>query len=309
MHPAASVIGFTVASGAGYGLLALLGLGHAAGVLPDGRRFGLVACGLALALVTAGLLASTAHLGRPERAWRAVSQWRTSWLSREAVAALATYLPASLFAAGWGLLGATGPLVAAMGLLAAAGAAVTVAATGMIYASLKPVAQWHSRFTVPVYLALALASGLTLMTTLLAAFGQPSPRAAGLAAAAALGGWLLKRRAWALAAAEPPLVTANSATGLAGGTVRSIEWPHTRPNYVLKEMGYRVARKHAARLRTLAQALGFAAPAALLPLAASLAPAPATALSLVAAATQATGLVIERWLFFAEAEHTVTLYY
>jgi DMSO reductase anchor subunit len=309
MHPAASVIVFTVASGAGYGLLALLGLGLAAGLLPDGRLFGLVACGLALGLITAGLLASTLHLGRPERAWRAFSQWRTSWLSREGIAAVATYVPASLFAASWGLLGATGPLVAALGVLAAAGAGVTVAMTGMIYASLKPVAQWHSRFTVPVYLLLALASGLTLLAALLAGFGQPSTPAAGLAAAAALAGWLVKRRAWAHNAAEPPLATPNSATGLAGGTVRSIEWPHTRRNYVLKEMGYRVARRHAARLRHLCQALAFAAPAALLPLAAALPHLPAAALSLLAVALQASGLAIERWLFFAEAEHTVTLYY
>ena len=55
---------------------------------------------IALVLITAGLLSSTAHLGRPERAWRAFSQWRTSWLSREGVAAVFTYVPAGLFALG-----------------------------------------------------------------------------------------------------------------------------------------------------------------------------------------------------------------
>src|SRR5690606_16348531 len=80
VHPAASVILFTTTSGAGYGLLALLGLLGPAGLVPQGRWFGFAGLGLALALVTAGLLASTFHLGRPERAWRAVSQWRSSWL-------------------------------------------------------------------------------------------------------------------------------------------------------------------------------------------------------------------------------------
>jgi hypothetical protein len=47
-------------------------------------------------LVSLGLLSSTFHLGHPERAWRAFSQWRSSWLSREGVAAVATYLPAGL---------------------------------------------------------------------------------------------------------------------------------------------------------------------------------------------------------------------
>ena len=82
MHPALSVIFFTTASGAGYGLLALLGICAAAGLLPPDLALGLVGLGLALALISAGLLASTAHLGRPERAWRAFSQWRSSWLSR-----------------------------------------------------------------------------------------------------------------------------------------------------------------------------------------------------------------------------------
>jgi len=101
MHPAFSVIFFTTASGAGYGLLALLGVSAASGLLPSDRWLGAVALGLALALVTAGLLSSTAHLGRPERAWRAFSQWRSSWLSREGVMSIITFVPALVFAYGW----------------------------------------------------------------------------------------------------------------------------------------------------------------------------------------------------------------
>jgi DMSO reductase anchor subunit len=106
MHPAYSIILFTAASGAGYGLLAAAGVYAALGLMPADRGLGLLVLCPALALVTAGLLSSTAHLGRPERAWRAFSQWRTSWLSREGVAALATYLAAAPFAAGWLLGGA-----------------------------------------------------------------------------------------------------------------------------------------------------------------------------------------------------------
>src|SRR5690606_34239093 len=105
MHPGYSIIFFTTASGAGYGLLILMGLGAAAGLLPSGQLFGLVGLGIAAALISAGLLSSAAHLGRPERAWRAFSQWRTSWLSREAVAAAATFPPMAAFAFGWVLLG------------------------------------------------------------------------------------------------------------------------------------------------------------------------------------------------------------
>jgi hypothetical protein len=103
MNPAYSVILFTTASGAGYGLLALLGFvgfnhGPASSFI-----FGLVAIVIALGLITIGLLSSTFHLGHPERAWRAFSQWRSSWLSREGVAAVVTYGPAVLLFAqpGW----------------------------------------------------------------------------------------------------------------------------------------------------------------------------------------------------------------
>ena len=101
MHPVPSIIAFTTASGAGYGLLFLLAVTAPAGLLPTGRWFGLTALLLALGLITFGLSASLFHLGHPERAWRALSQWRSSWLSREGLMALLTYPPALAFGAGW----------------------------------------------------------------------------------------------------------------------------------------------------------------------------------------------------------------
>src|SRR5262245_65508077 len=94
MHPAFSVIFFTVASGAGYGLLALLGLLVFFGVAPASLQFGVAGLGVALALVTAGLVSSTAHLSHPDRASRTCSQWRSTWLSREVTAAVLTHAPA-----------------------------------------------------------------------------------------------------------------------------------------------------------------------------------------------------------------------
>ncbi|TIT81452.1 MAG: dimethyl sulfoxide reductase anchor subunit, partial [Mesorhizobium sp.] len=94
-----------------------------------------------------------------------------------------------------------------------------------------------------------------------------------------------------------------------GGTVRSIEWPHTEENYLLKEMGFRIARKHGAKLRRISQVLAFASPALLLAVVFFL-PWPLGAVaSVLAALLQFAGMLVERWLFFAEAEHTVMLYY
>ncbi len=309
MHPARSVIFFTAASGAGYGLLALLGVFVALGAIPPDRWLGLVGLGLALGLISAGLLSSTLHLGHPERAWRALSQWRSSWLSREGVASVLTYVPAAIFGIGWVILGNTGGIVANAGLAAALGALVTVFTTGMIYASLKPIAAWHSPYTVPGYLVFAAMTGAVLLDAILHLFGADA-RAAGLVAALAiLIGWAWKALTWRHNDALVTASTANSATGLGDGEIRSVEWPHTEENYVLKEMGYRIARKHATKLRALVHLLAFAVPLAATAVALLAGGAIGTSAALVAVVAQTPGILTERWLFFAEAKHTVTLYY
>jgi sulfite dehydrogenase (quinone) subunit SoeC len=306
LHPAYSIILFTTASGAGYGLLAWAGLLAAAGALPTDRGLALAVLGTGLGLVTAGLLSSTAHLGRPERAWRALSQWRTSWLSREAVAALATYAAAAALALDWLADGrATAP---AAGLATAALATATVAATGMIYASLKPVARWRNGWTVPVYLALAAATGLLWLLALAALAGHRWRGLEGMAVAAVAGAWALKEAYWRATDGRPVASTSGTATGLGHlGRVRLLDPPHTEGNYLLREMGHRVARRHARRLRLAARALAFAAPLALAAAAFALGGPPA--LWPLGAACATAGTLIERWLFFAEARHTVMLYY
>ncbi|MEZ2328134.1 dimethyl sulfoxide reductase anchor subunit family protein [Mesorhizobium sp. RCC_202] len=309
MHPAFSVVFFTTATGAGYGLLALLGLLGGLGVIPVDFWLGFIGMGLALGLIAAGLLSSTGHLGRPERAWRAFSQWRSSWLSREGVASVATFIPAGLFGIGWVLFGRSGGWVAVAGLLAAAGAVVTVCTTGMIYASLKPIAQWHSRYTLPAYLIFAGMTGTVLANALLQGFNFGSGAVLACALFATVIGWGWKLATWRHNDRLEIPTTANTATGLAGGTVRSIEWPHTEENYLLKEMGFRIARKHSAVLRLITQALAFVIPVVLLAIAFVL-PWPLAALvSVLATISQFAGMLVERWLFFAEAKHTVMLYY
>jgi len=309
LHPSPSIILFTTAAGAGYGLLFLLGLG-AAQLLPATSGFGLAGTGLALALIVTGLVSSLAHLGHPERAWRAISQWRSSWLSREGALALATFAPAAVLSCGWVVLEDTQGWFALAGLLAALGAAATVWATGMIYASLKPVRAWHRPLTAPLYLAFALMSGALLLHLLLAAFGEPRSVAGALAALATLLAFGLKAIHWQGIAAEAPRSTPESATGLGHlGLVRMIEPPHTQTNYLLDEMGYRIARKHARKLRLLAYALGLGGALALTLLALITEGAVATLAAALAAASGLAGILLERWLFFAEATHTVTLYY
>src|SRR6266567_7399248 len=132
MHPAFSIIFFTTASGAGFALLLLIGLGVPLGLLPANPGFGLAVLATAFVLAAGGLVSSVFHLGRPERAWRAFSQWRSSWLSREGVMSVLTFVPAAIFGIGWVFFGETGGLTGLCGFLAAICAAVTIACTGMI---------------------------------------------------------------------------------------------------------------------------------------------------------------------------------
>ena len=314
MRPAPSIILFTTASGAGYGLLFLLGLGAPLGLIPSERALGATGVALALALITLGLLASTAHLGHPERAWRAVSQWRSSWLSREGALALLTYPPALALGIGWVGFAKTGGAFALCGLLAALGAALTVWCTGMIYASLKPVRQWHQPLVAPLYLAFALMSGALLLHALLAGFGLPRGFVAVLALVAAAVAFALKTVHWrtvdAGAPASTPASTPESATGLgAQGLVRMIEPPHTQTNYLLDEMGFVVGRRHARKLRRLAYAFGLGGAGLLTLLALATSGALAGVLASLAALSGLAGIALERWLFFAEATHTAMLYY
>ena len=312
MRPAYSVIFFTAASGAGYGMLALLGLLAPTEVVPPGPWFPAAAFALALGLVSVGLVSSAFHLGRPERALRAYSQWRTSWLSREGVLATAAYLPALALAAGWIFGDRQAPAVRAAGLATALLAGLTVYATGMIYATLRPVPAWHNRWVVPNYLALALLTGALWVNALVVLFGRPSPDAAMVVVVALFLAFYLKRRYWRFIDAAPGPATPESATGLGGlGKVRLLDPTPDRTTFVTQEMVYRIARKHARKLRRWAFLLLFAAPLAATFAAAELEAAPplAGAAALVGAVAASAGAVVERWLFFAEARHVVGLYH
>lgn len=310
MHPAYSVIFFTTASGAGYGLLAWLAIASAMRGAPPSWMFGLIGMGLALLLITGGLLSSTSHLGRPERAWRAFSQWRSSWLSREGVLAVATYIPAGILGIAWVFFEKIDGATVFVSLLTAALAMATVYCTGMIYASLPTIRDWHHPLTVPNYMALSVASGAVLFVLVLSIF-KPLPQwllVLGLISIAAA--WLLKRSYWSGIDSLKRNVTPETATGLGHiGKVRPLEPPHAQANYIMREMGYSVARKHADKLRSLAAYLTFLVPAVCLALLFIVSPSVAVLFALIATGAMAVGLFIERWLFFAEAEHVVMTYY
>ncbi|GAA6201792.1 DmsC/YnfH family molybdoenzyme membrane anchor subunit [Aquicoccus sp. SU-CL01552] len=286
MHPARSVILFTTLSGLGFGLLAWLGMG-----LPAVTGWStLVFFALAYLLAAGGLIASTFHLGRPERGLKAFSQWRTSWLSREAWCSVATLLVMALYGAGlvflesrWSVLGWVGAVLSLL----------TVFTTSMIYTQLRSVPRWHMALTPALFLGLALAGGGLLAGQV--RFALPLLLLAG---GIQIAHWL--RGDGALGRSG---TTMASATGLTGGPVRAFEPPHTGPNYLLHEMVHVVGRKHATRLRVIAILLMVLVPAGCLALPFS------HSLAALAVLSHLLGVLAARWLFFAEAEHVVGLYY
>jgi len=336
MRPTFSIICFTVLSGLGYGAWFLVGLGFAIGPVcgprsaPDAFGVTLALCqtpfvssaGLLLAfvLVGAGLLCSLGHLGQPRRAWRALSQWRSSWLSREGVAALLTFVPALALLAQrvverFGAEPASPDAIAPrlLGIALCAGAALTVFCTANIYASLKPIAAWHQRHVVPAYLVLGVYGGALLLAAGAVPPGRWLPASDArtlllVAIALAMGGAWLKSRYWRAIDALPARGVGH-ATGLdALGSARSVEQPHTEQNYLTHEMGFVLARKHARKLRAIALLAAFAIPAVLALLGFTMPGAQPVAVRL-ALASGVLGLFVERWLFFAEARHAVAAYY
>ena len=287
MHPAPSVIIFTTLSGLGFGVLIWLGLGLPA--VTGWTAFALFT--IAYGLAVGGLMASTLHLGHPERALKAFSQWRSSWLSREGVCAVAALIVMAAYGAGLVFFDAR---LAPLGWLGAALSLATVVTTAMIYAQLRTVPRWHTPLTPALLLAISLAGGALLT-------GQVSAALVLLPIAGVLQVLWWVRGDMALATSGTDMATA---TGLGGiGTVRAFEPPHTGTNYLLREMVHLVGRKHALKLRIIAFALGYAAPVALILLPFS------HALGALAVLSHLAGIAASRWLFFAEAEHVVGLYY
>ncbi len=307
MHPALSVIVFTTLSGAGYGLVFLIGVLTGANLLPESRWFAFFGLGLALGMAALGLIASTYHLGRPLRAWRAFSQWRSSWLSREGIFSLAVFVPALLLAGAWFF---TGVIWIWAGWASALLSLVTVYCTAMIYASLRTVPRWHSGWVPLNYLLLSLMSGALMLQALLGLFFASRPEFSLFSALTILSAALGKLGYWQAIDHARPLSTSESATGLGAlGKVRLLEAPHTEENYLMREMGHAIARKHAGRLRAIALLLAFGLPIVLTLLSLAMPGWPAVFATVLAAGSGMLGILVERWLFFAEARHAVTLYY
>ena len=287
MHPAPSIILFTTLSGLGFGMLAFLGFD----TMPPSGFSAFAFFAVAYLLSVGGLVSSTFHLGHPERALKAFTQWRSSWLSREGWAAVATLIVMALYGAGLVFLATRLSLV---GILGGALALATIFATSMIYTQMRTVPRWHHWSPPVLFLGYAIAGGAlmtgraTLAIWLLLLVGVVQIIA-----------WFDQDRQERMSA-----TTIASATGLGRiGVPRAFEAPHTGENYLTQEMVFRVGRKHAAVLKVISLLFAIILPVffLLLPF--------HHVLAALAVLCHLAGVLVQRWLFFAEARHVVGFYY
>jgi DMSO reductase anchor subunit len=294
MRPAWSVILLTTLIGAGQGLFLVTYLLALSREVPE--KFGNLAGVVSLALLAAGLLASFFHLGRPERAWRAVTQWRTSWLSREVIV-----LPAFM---AFVFIHLTSGSMAA-GAVAAVLCLALFVCTGMIYACLKFLQEWHSPFTIPNFLLLGLASGLMLSVPLAV---LAWPQFAGPLALSAFGAgalaWLVRGASLIRNARLQPKSTTASAIGVAQPKIRQTSQGFMGGSYNTREFFHGRPKPVLAAVRWIFLVLIFPLPGYILGWGGG-----SLESFWLAFALQFAGLLAERWYFFAEARHPQNLYY
>jgi DMSO reductase anchor subunit len=304
MRPTPSVLLLTTLTGAGQGLLlALVAVDVAARLdpsSPDATAFLVAGSGLSLLLSGLGLVASFFHLGHPERAWRAMAGWRTSWLSREVI--LLPAFMAMVAAYGAARWSGYGPALA-LGLIATALSLALFVCTGMIYAAVKVIREWASPLTVINYTLLGAASGATLSAAL-AAFAAPgSTRALALAAVVlTLAGAVTRVLSLARNARLAPKSTLQSAIGVRHPHIVQKAQGAMGGSFNTREFFHGASDRRLVQVRWAFLGLAFALPVLLLGLAST------TTLAL-AFLVQMGGLLAERWYFFAQANHPQNLYY
>lgn len=298
MHPAFSVLFFTVTSGFGYGFLFCLLLNQSMGWLSLERQTFLSCVAIATIVFTLGLLSSTQHLANPKNAWRSFVRFRTSWLSREAVLAIIGYPIFTLAVAALYFDWPSGviSLTVAISLLLIV---ALVYCTAMIYASLKTIPQWHTAWVPVAFMLFAASSGLVCLGQALE--WQSPVLKFGVLLLLAVS--LVVKLFYFRYVGKPTRSSINTATSFSQAKVTLFDSGHSSKNFLQREFVYEVGPQTTTLARVVSLLLAFVVPAILIGVWLS----PISAW--VAIASMYIGLLLERWLFFVEAKHVVRHYY
>ena len=296
MHAALSVLIFTVTAGFGLGLIIWSGLA----TLFNSHTSIVPALILAMILTSIGLVASTFHLANPKNAWRAFNRFRTSWLSREGILAVALYPVVALLLLAvileWNV-GAQKFLAFIMVIIAIA----TIYSTSMIYACLKTIRQWHTALVPINFMIMALGSGALIWAFYLSISSTVSGGWLWLAGLLMVLG-LIGKAVYYFWIGKPAGPTINTAIGITQASVKLLDVGHENGTFLQREFGHKIATDSIWKYRFGVYLFGFILPFLLIG-------SPHWTALLLAVIFNYIGLLIERWLFFIEARHVVNLFH
>ena len=289
MHPAPSIILFTVLSGFGFGLISIIGLLQFLSVI---SMFDLIIYSIiGVIFATVGLVSSFFHLANKKNAIKSLSQWQTSWLSREAIASIFCLLIVfgNII---WAVY--QNNYVSEVGVVLFFLSLFTIFTTSMIYAQLKTVPSWNNALTPAIFVCAALTGGAILLTdyaslVLLLVYGTLQ-----------ISFWYIADRGF-----QDKETSVGTALGYnKNEEIRAFDVAHTNRNYLLNEMVYKVARKHSVKIRYISFFMAFVFPMSLILIFPN-----NFSVSVSAITIHLIGIYFSRWLFFAEAKHSVSFYY
>ena len=289
MHPAPSIILFTVLSGFGFGLISIIGLLQFLSVI---SMFDLIIYSIiGVIFATVGLVSSFFHLANKKNAIKSLSQWQTSWLSREAIASIFCLLVVFGNVI-WAV--SQNNCISEVGVVLFLLSLFTIFTTSMIYAQLKTVPSWNNALTPAIFVVAALTGGAILLTdyaslVLLLVFGTLQ-----------ISFWYIADRGF-----QDNETSVGTALGYnKNEEIRPFDLAHTNTNYLLNEMVYKVARKHSVKIRYISFFMAFVFPMSLILIFPH-----NFSVSVSAITIHLIGIYFSRWLFFAEAKHSVSFYY
>jgi DMSO reductase anchor subunit len=319
VNPAFSVIFLTTLIGVGQGLFLALFSSQTytiVNLLPmqPGSYYALGGL-IALGFLVGGLIASFFHLGHPERAWRAASQWRTSWLSREVIVlplvmgmvflyTLVNWLELDADLFGWGM---HGQVALTVGMFGAGATLGLFLCTSMIYGAIKFLQEWATPLTVVNFFLMGSASGFAFAAAY-AAYTAPGVVEfyAGWAIALTIAAFVGRVASLVRNARIKRIASLQTAIGVRHSKVQQRSMGFMGGSYNTREYFHGKSLAFLKSVKWIFLVLAFPVPALLLWLGLTLA---SPTVYVVAFVVQYVGLLFERWFFFAQANHPQNLYY
>ena len=307
MHPSKSIIFFTVISGTGYGIFIGLLFNLLFEEISYGLEYKIYLSLASFLMISLGLLSSTLHLGHPERAWRAFSQWKTSWLSREGLAAIITYIPMTLFYFFW-IMNVKGYFI--LLILTSVFSIITIFCTGQMYASLKTIPAWNNPLVTPIYILNGITVGSLFVYTLNFHFNYNLNLFENFIYFI-LGINLICKVIYWISINKKTNTSIQTAVGIKSKNITFFEGPHTGKNYLTTEMINTIEKQNSNFLRMIFCILTFIIPGYMINQYSSLVVDESILkVSMIIVFIFAlTGMIIERYLFFIQSKHVVGLYY